>query len=654
MLDDQDTADADQQELQAFLSLQQGEAVVAAKRKRERSPLPVAGPSSKKIRSDGPRKCSRHRTPVEDAAPESPRRVRLVVPPGRSVAAPTYTPVPSHASPSLMEVPGGHPSVQGSSGLVRLAAVAEAQSGLVQQPISCPATRTPIKGIGPDLLSSNMPPAPRPPLVPRALATPPYRAENQRLAARVRLLESQLADSQRENSSLTSALRDTSHALESRQREVEQLRSSSHEVLEHKVEYRRVLDQFLALDEALPGAPGQSLLEHFRKLQKDLRDATRERKAAVEKLSSSTRKNSQLTTTLLYQQGLVDESNALATRQRRLVEELQEDLHRTRDRAAFVEQMLEGDLNKTREDLRRVATFAHRLHHSDPTTVLHHHHRYIGAIIEAVVAFLRRGLDSEDLDVVVHNFWLALDYMQTARGVHGDLYMRSISSIQWFFSNAVDEDEGLYRMVLEHSRFNNNSPFLTAAQHAGFAPPSDNSLEPPLHRRMFALSMALPHSDGAGMWADIVPALPSLDQLTTDWERLMLQYIHHITDTPLPGTDTQVPMSSVEPVAGLLAEVVVERSVEVSAVPESASSVGPDPQVPLFLPEQESPTSPSPPPPSPTPPPLFGSVADLAIDLTGDDDDLYEMEESRLGRVSVAREVVDLAACRDIVKEEPL
>ncbi|KAJ3803622.1 hypothetical protein F5876DRAFT_84878 [Lentinula aff. lateritia] len=229
MLDDQDTADADQQELQAFLSLQQGEAVVAAKRKRERSPLPVAGPSSKKIRSDGPRKRSRHRTPVEDAAPESPCRVRLVVPPGRLVAAPTYTPVPCHASPSLMEVPGGHPSVQGSSGLVRLAAVAEAQSGLVQQPISRPATRTPIKGIGPDLLSSNMPPAPRPPLVPRALATPPYRAENQRLAARVRLLESQLADSQRENSSLTSALWDTSHALESRQREVEQLRSSSHE-----------------------------------------------------------------------------------------------------------------------------------------------------------------------------------------------------------------------------------------------------------------------------------------------------------------------------------------------------------------------------------------------------------------------------------------
>ncbi|KAJ3858306.1 hypothetical protein EV359DRAFT_87940 [Lentinula novae-zelandiae] len=288
---------------------------------------------------------------------------------------------------------------------------------------------------------------------------------------------------------------------------------------------------------ALPGTPGRSLLERFRKLQEDLQDATWERKVAVEKLSTANRKNSHLTTTLLYQQGLVDESNLLATRQRRLVEQLQEEVHRARDRVAFVDRMikeypdegyyevvlpplsqLEGDLNKAHEDLRRVATLAHRLYRSDPATVLHHHHRYIGAIIEAVVAFLRRGLESDDLDVVVHNFRLALDYMQAARGVHGDLYMRSMSSIQWFFNNAVDEDEGLYRMVLEHSRFDSDRPFLTAAQHAGFAPPPDDSLEPPFHRRMFALSTPLPHSDGAGRWDDIVPALPSIDQLTADWE----------------------------------------------------------------------------------------------------------------------------------------
>ncbi|KAJ3870511.1 hypothetical protein F5051DRAFT_434564, partial [Lentinula edodes] len=163
-----------------------------------------------------------------------------------------------------------------------------------------------------------MPPSPRPPLVPRTFNAHPYRAENQRLVARIRLLESQLATSQRENSSLTSALRNTSLALESRQREVEQLRSSGREVVELEMEDRRVLDQFPALDEALSGALDQSLSERFRKVQEDLQNATRERRVAVEKLLASTRKNSRLTTTLLHQQGLVDESNALATRQRRL------------------------------------------------------------------------------------------------------------------------------------------------------------------------------------------------------------------------------------------------------------------------------------------------------------------------------------------------
>ncbi|GAW02793.1 hypothetical protein LENED_004462 [Lentinula edodes] len=171
---------------------------------------------------------------------------------------------------------------------------------------------------------------------------------------------------------------------------------------------------------------------------------------------------------------------------------------------------------------------------------------------------------------------------------------------------------------------------------------------------MLALSTALPHSDGVGRWDDIVPALPSIDQLTADWEQLMLRYIHHITDTPLSGTDTQDPMSSVEPATESLAEVLVKRSPEAPVALESTSSVGPHPHVPLFLPEQESSTSPSPPPPSPTLPPLFGSVANLVIDLTGDDDELYETEEVSAGRFSVAREVIDLAAGQDVVKDESL
>ncbi|KAJ3858197.1 hypothetical protein EV359DRAFT_88104 [Lentinula novae-zelandiae] len=255
MLDERDTVDADQQELQRFLALQQSEAAASARCKRDCSPIPVAGPSSKRIRSDAPKKRSHRKSPVVEANPEPPHHVRLVVPPGRSVVASTSVPAPPRASPSLMEVPNRDLLMQGPSDLVWLAAVAEAHSGLVRPAISPPSARTPIKGAGQDLLSSAMPPTPRPTLVPRTFTAHPYRAENQRLAARVHVLESQLADSQRENSSLTSALRDTSHALESRQWEVEQLRSSSREILEHEVEYRHVLDQFLALDEALLGAP---------------------------------------------------------------------------------------------------------------------------------------------------------------------------------------------------------------------------------------------------------------------------------------------------------------------------------------------------------------------------------------------------------------
>ncbi|KAJ4486586.1 hypothetical protein C8J55DRAFT_558577 [Lentinula edodes] len=71
----EDAADADKQELREFLALQQGEAVVVAKRKRDRSSLPVAGTSSKKVRSDGSKKRSHRRSPVEETAQKSPRHV---------------------------------------------------------------------------------------------------------------------------------------------------------------------------------------------------------------------------------------------------------------------------------------------------------------------------------------------------------------------------------------------------------------------------------------------------------------------------------------------------------------------------------------------------------------------------------------------------
>ncbi|KAJ3804664.1 hypothetical protein F5876DRAFT_82781 [Lentinula aff. lateritia] len=644
MLDERDTAEADQQELREFLALQQGETAIAAKRKCDHSPLPVAGPSRKKVRSDAPKKRSHRKSPVAETTPDSPLCIRLVVPPGRPVVASSSLPVCPRSSPSLMEVLHRDLPMQGPSDLVRLAAVAEAHSGLVQQAGSSSPARTPIKGAGQDLLSSKMPPTPHSNLVPRTLASHPYRAENQRLAARICFLESQLADSQRENSSLTSALRDTSHALESRQREVEQLRSSSREFLQHQVEYRHIIDQFNTLDRALSGPSDQSLPERFQKVEDELCLAKKDRDDAAGKLSTSSRKVSELTTALLCQHGIADEANALSTRQCARLEELQEEVHHTCGHAAFVERMikeypnegyyevvlpplsqLEGDLVKVRADL-------------------------------PVVAFLRRALDSEDPDVVAHNFRLALDYMQSARSIHGDLHMRSISSIQWFFNNTVDQDEGLYTLMLENSRFDSDGPFLTAAQHAGFANPPSDLLEPPLHRCMLALSTALPHCEGTGWWDDIVPVIPSDDQLTLDWEQLMLGYIHHITDTLLSAPDVPISMSLVGPGGESLGGVGVgaEQSFDAGVAPVvEPRSVGSPIQTPLFLPEQESPTSPSPPPPSPSLPPLFGSVAPLSIDLTGDDDELYDAGEVYTGQVFEAGEMKAVSS-ELIPKNEPL
>ncbi|KAJ4486585.1 hypothetical protein C8J55DRAFT_558576 [Lentinula edodes] len=159
-----------------------------------------------------------------------------------------------------MEVSVRDKPMQGSSGLVQLAAAAEAQSSVVQQFVSPPLS-----------------------------------------------LESQLADAQQENSSLTTALRDTSHTLAARQREVEQLRTSSQEVRRHEVKYRNVLDQFSALDRALSGLPGQTVLQRFQALEEELCIVKRDHDVAVGKLSTASHKSSELKTALMQQQGLLFE-----------------------------------------------------------------------------------------------------------------------------------------------------------------------------------------------------------------------------------------------------------------------------------------------------------------------------------------------------------
>ncbi|KAJ3851687.1 hypothetical protein EV368DRAFT_83294 [Lentinula lateritia] len=373
MLHDQDTRAVDRRELERFHRAREQEAALAAKRKLAHASPPRDGSTKKRWLA----KTSSHPGTSEIAAGEVPRVVRLVIPPARP-APPPSSPSPllpssvhSVLAPGIVPVSRQTGSVGDPEPLVYLAEVAGHQTGFGTGSVDRFAVPVPpvIKAPQEDTNVStfSMPPANRPALVPRILAQHPYRAENERLVAQVRLLQSQLASSRQENSTLASAHRDTSTLLEARQGELKQLRAST-------------------------------------------------------SLSSQWQEES-----------LVDESNVLAVRQRKRIEALQEEVHRFWERALFVEKMVreypeegsysvslpplaevQGKLNDTLAALRRVATFAHRLYHSNPATVLHQHNRYMGTIIEAIISFLRRGLDTAEPNVIVRSFQLALEFMEAA------------------------------------------------------------------------------------------------------------------------------------------------------------------------------------------------------------------------------------------------
>ncbi|KAJ3847430.1 hypothetical protein EV368DRAFT_87755 [Lentinula lateritia] len=436
-----------------------------------------------------------------------------------------------------------------------------------------------------------MSPAVRPPLIPHVLSQHLYRVENECLAAHVRLLESQLASSRQENHTLTSALCDTSISLEARQAELDQLRESVSSAAQQQELHDCLLDQVQTLERALPGPPNESLVDRFWGLEEDLCLAHESQAKYLSRFESSDRRKEELEKSLIQQQSLVDESNTLAVQQRKKIETLQEEVHHFREWALFAEKMIrkypkEGAYSVSLPPLAEVQGEL-----NETLASLCRHNRYVGVIIDAVISFLQRGLDTSDQDVLALNFQLALH------------------SIQWFFANAAEREEGIYRLVLAHSRFADDAPFLNVAQHAGFIAPFDDSLEPPLHRRMFALEMALPHH-GAGNWKDLIPAIPSLDHLMQEWEAMMLNFIHFVTDTPFPQ-------------AGSHEEGTGPRE-EIPNLQEGAGVGTAD--IPLFLPDPLSPTPIDFPASPPPPPPLFSSVASLAINMMVDDDDedIYE------------------------------
>ncbi|KAJ3803911.1 hypothetical protein F5876DRAFT_84144 [Lentinula aff. lateritia] len=515
MLNEQDSQAIDRSELRRFQEAQEQEALLAAKRKHvHASPQPRARPKKRRLT----------KVVEEPVVEEVPRLVRLVIPPSR--------PAPS--------APGAAPSGSKRSSAALPLVSAHATGWLAEAPTrSLGPGSSSIKASQEDPAVNKMSP-----VVPRILSQHPYCVENECLAARVHLLESQLASSRQENATLASALRDTYVSLEARQGKLDQLRESISSAAQQQELYNRLLDQVQTLERALPGPPNESLVDRFWGLEEDLCLARESRAKYLSCFESSNRRNEELETSLVQQQSLVDESNALAVQQRKEIEALQEEVHRFRERALFAEKMI-------RE-------------------------------------YPEEGSYSVSLPPLAE---LALQYMEAAQFIHAELHLRSLSSIQWFFANAAEREEGIYRLVPAHSRFSEDAPFLNVVQHASFVAPFDDSLEPPLHRRMFALETALPHH-GAGNWEDLVPAVPSLDRLTQEWEAMMSSYIHFVTDTPLPQ----------EGVSGGTAA------------------------VPLFLPDPLSPTPVALAASPPSLPPHFGSVANLAIDMTADDndEDIYE------------------------------
>ncbi|KAJ3885111.1 hypothetical protein GG344DRAFT_83093 [Lentinula edodes] len=526
MLNEQDSQAIDRSELRHFQEAQEQEVLLAAKRKRvNASPQPRVHPKKRWLT----------KVVEEPVIEEVPRLVSLVIPPSR----------PAPSAPG--SAPSGSEHLSAALPLVSTHATGRLGSVQVEAPTcSLGPGSSSIKASREDPAVNKMSPIVHPPLVPRILSQHPYR----------------------ENATLTSTLCDTSVSLEACQGELDQLQESVSSAAQQQELYDRLLDQVQTLERALHGPPNESLVDRFRGLEEDLRLACKSRAKYLSRFESSSRRNEELETSL-----------------RKKIKTLQEEVHCFRERALFAEKMIheypkegsysvslpplaevQGELNETLASLCRVATFTHRLYRCDPASILHQHNQYVGVIIDAVISFLQPGLDTSDEDVLTRNFQLALH------------------SIQWFFANAAEREEGIYRLVLAHSRFSDDAPFLNVVQHASFIAPFDDSLEPPLHCRMFALEMALPHH-GAGVGSNDVE-------------------LYLLCDTPLPQGDPQ----------------------EEGSGHHEEGVGGGTAAVPLFLPDSLSPTPVASAASPPSLPPCFGSIVNLAIDMTVDEDneDIYE------------------------------
>ncbi|KAJ3804307.1 hypothetical protein F5876DRAFT_83389 [Lentinula aff. lateritia] len=313
------------------------------------------------------------------------------------------------------------------------------------------------------------------------------RVENEALRAEVADLRKLLETSRAETSTLTSLLRDTTTSLDDRNRDLDASRRALQDVAADRQEYSRVLAQFRAIEAELPEAPLEDALTRFHLAVAQVdsyREVAIRQKQELSELREQVDKEQKRSFEAHEE---LDAANARAIRIRDHLEDLEETVHRYRARAHVAEELirkypedeglyevdlpslssLQNKLTASEAMVRRLATFAHRLYTADPANLLHHHNMYVGGLIEAIITLLSRSLlhPPERMRTVVE---LVLEYLSQGRLTHGELHLRSTSSLLYYYSNAADRVDGLYQDMLTHSRFSSDTAFLTAAQHAGY------------------------------------------------------------------------------------------------------------------------------------------------------------------------------------------
>ncbi|KAJ3876409.1 hypothetical protein F5051DRAFT_429784 [Lentinula edodes] len=472
---------------------------------------------------------------------------------------------------------------------------------------------------------------------PRSQVNTSLKTENDTLKSKVVELRRLLEVSRAENVTLTSLLRETSSSPDDRSKELESSRQALQEVSMDRVEYQHVLMQFRAIEAELPDLPSelsnhpillsgfllissfQDVLTRFHIAQSEV---PRYREVAVNQKQEIARLRQQIADVdkrSFEAHKELDAANACAMRLRDCLEELEESVHRYRSRAHIAEGLIhqypedeglyevdlpllssmQDKLNESKALVWRLATFAHWLYTADPANLLHYHN-----ILTHPPEQMHTGVK------------LALDYLSQGRFTHGELHLHSLSSLLYYYSNAADRINGLYQ------------------EHAGYVDAHPGFLEPPLHRQLFSFGHPIPLPQSP--LSDHIPAVPSMDSIMLEWERMSAGYVSEVLGYPVPS----FAVPSVEVVSHTSDP---DASTTHASVPETSPVLGatapPPTKTPLFLPESLSP----PPPHSPSPIPSSASLPNVpreVVDLTMEgDDELYESREEFLVRMGEAPEI---------------